>query len=280
MLTLGSASQTGYMNNAGAVTFCADPFLAAGTYSPITEYAGRAMTWSGTGTYNALGGTWKNTAKTFIVVGPTALAAGVVRGVSSGERVLVTDSFSGQRVGASFGTVNTGVTFSAACTPAAELASLTPTAGEALLSAWDFTANFTSGSSLLAFDVGRGVTDVNVWHCDGSTWTLLDPVDLIYSSGGIVSFTASVFGDYAIVGGHTLAGDANGDGKVSFADYLVLESNFGKSGTTWAQGDFNNDAKVSFADYVLLESNFDKSVPEPLTVALLLVGGLGIRRRG
>jgi hypothetical protein len=74
-------------------------------------------------------------------------------------------------------------------------------------------------------------------------------------------------------------GDANGDGKVSFADYLILERNFGKSGMTWAQADFNNDGKVSFADYLLLEANFGKSVPEPATLALLAMGGLAIIRR-
>jgi hypothetical protein len=60
-----------------------------------------------------------------------------------------------------------------------------------------------------------------------------------------------------------LPGDANGDGKVNFADYLVLESNFRKTGQTFAQGDFNGDANVSFADYLLLEANFGKSISLP-----------------
>jgi hypothetical protein len=45
-------------------------------------------------------------------------------------------------------------------------------------------------------------------------------------------------------------------------------------------GDFNNDGTVSFADYLLLEANFGKAtVPEPVSLCLLAVGGLLIGRR-
>ncbi len=54
----------------------------------------------------------------------------------------------------------------------------------------------------------------------------------------------------------SLPGDANGDGIVNFKDYIVLEGNFGKTGTTFAQGDFNGDGRVDFKDYIMLESNF------------------------
>jgi len=57
-----------------------------------------------------------------------------------------------------------------------------------------------------------------------------------------------------------IGGDANADGRVRFADYLVVEANFGKTTTLgWEAGDFNGDGKVSFADYLALEANFGKN---------------------
>ena len=74
-----------------------------------------------------------------------------------------------------------------------------------------------------------------------------------------------------------MPGDANSDDKVTFADYILLELNFGYSGS-WAQGDFNGDGIVNFKDYIILEANFGKSVPEPATASLLAASGLTILR--
>jgi hypothetical protein len=88
--------------------------------------------------------------------------------------------------------------------------------------------------------------------------------------------------------------DFNKDYKVSFADYLILEANFGESGMTNAQGDcapvywvdnypyLVGDGKVSFADYLELEREFGgtwQPIPEPATIGLLALGGLAILRR-
>ena len=62
-------------------------------------------------------------------------------------------------------------------------------------------------------------------------------------------------------------------------DYIFLELGFGASGT-WANGDFNGDGLVTFKDYVILEANFGKSsVPELATMGLLVLGGLALIRR-
>jgi hypothetical protein len=55
----------------------------------------------------------------------------------------------------------------------------------------------------------------------------------------------------------SLAGDADCDDDVDFADYQTLERNFG-TGTTWQQGDFDADGDVDFTDYQMLERNFGK----------------------
>ena len=54
----------------------------------------------------------------------------------------------------------------------------------------------------------------------------------------------------------TRRGDANLDGTVSFADFLLLASNFGKSDIGWAGGDFDGSRSVDFADFLALASSF------------------------
>ena len=52
-----------------------------------------------------------------------------------------------------------------------------------------------------------------------------------------------------------LEGDANLDGKVDFADFLSLSSNFGEPGTR-SDGDFTGDGYVGFQDFLKLTANF------------------------
>jgi hypothetical protein len=122
-----------------------------------------------------------------------------------------------------------------------------------------------------------GTVDHGLWVSTdaGTTWNpfsnipfqaptnvAFDPLDRtkIY----VTTFGGGVWKGYYLP---LLPGDANSDGKVSFADYLLLEGNFGRTGTTWAQGDFNADGKVSFADYLILESSFGQSVTSPAPVS-------------
>ena len=71
-----------------------------------------------------------------------------------------------------------------------------------------------------------------------------------------------------------LGGDADGNGKVEFADYVALELGFGYSGS-WADGDFNGDGKVNFKDYVVLEANFGRSSTAQAPAAAPLSALLG-----
>ena len=55
-----------------------------------------------------------------------------------------------------------------------------------------------------------------------------------------------------------LPGDANEDGTVNFDDYLLLEADFGWTGSV-IKTDFNCDGRVDFSDYLILEANFGTS---------------------
>lgn len=71
-----------------------------------------------------------------------------------------------------------------------------------------------------------------------------------------------------------LNGDADLNGAVEFADFLVLSSGFGQE-RDWSEGDFDADGTVAFADFLILSSNFGQStaelaaVPEPTSMLLL-----------
>ena len=53
-----------------------------------------------------------------------------------------------------------------------------------------------------------------------------------------------------------LPGDTNGDGSVSFGDFLVLSRNFGRTDAAFADGDFDGNRTVDFSDFLLLAQNF------------------------
>jgi streptogramin lyase len=65
---------------------------------------------------------------------------------------------------------------------------------------------------------------------------------------------------------NTIAGDANLDGKVNFADLLAVAQNFNHTLDThgnpidWADGDFNYDGNVNFSDLLLIAQNFNKQL--------------------
>lgn len=64
-----------------------------------------------------------------------------------------------------------------------------------------------------------------------------------------------------------LAGDANRDRSVNFADLVILAQNYGKSSQTFSHGDFNYDGTVGFADLALLAQRYNTSILQAEAVA-------------
>lgn len=54
-----------------------------------------------------------------------------------------------------------------------------------------------------------------------------------------------------------IVGDANGDGEVAFADFLMLSANYGKAvDAVWGDGDFDGNGSVDFTDFLLLSARY------------------------
>jgi len=203
LLTVGGGSGT--ITNNGTVRISAAPNTAAGTYQPIL-----AGSWTGNGTVQALGGAWNSANDTFTVQAPQAGTPGspVTINQRTTQSVTVNDTTTGWAVAASFGatTTDSSLTITATAVAGQALSSLqsllNTSVGAAVLNGWTFTpgAGYTQGEpAYLSLDVGPGfnVSELNVWHYDGSVWTAYTPTDLTYD-GTYANFTVTGFSGYAV----------------------------------------------------------------------------------
>jgi T5SS/PEP-CTERM-associated repeat protein len=200
----------GAISNGGTIRILAGAGVPANgaQYSPIA-----AGTWSGVGTYQAIGGTWNSTGHTFTASSVTAGTSGspVSLNLATVQRAIVDDNGPGGtnwEVGASFPAAGstTNMTFSATAMNSTILDVLRADlpANESVLSGWTFaTTNYTVSSTnpvYLSFNVGPGQPSdlLEVWHYDSSAWTEYPTTDLTYD-GTFASFTATGLSGYAMV---------------------------------------------------------------------------------
>lgn len=103
--------------------------------------------------------------------------------------------------------------------------------------------------------------------------------------------TASRRIEYFLEDYGTFPGDADGMDGVAFSDFLILNSNFGRSPAVYTDGDFDMDGQVGFSDFLVLSGNYGQggdftagataAVPEPSSLILfcLMMVTVGLRSR-
>jgi T5SS/PEP-CTERM-associated repeat protein len=209
--SLAVGAGTGSIANNGVVRIVA----GAGVAADGTEYAPIAAgTWAGTGTYQAVGGTWSSTTHKFTASSVASGKAGVglVVDLATVQRTLIDDDGLGGtnwQVGASFVKADStkSVTFTAAVMADTILGTLGDrlSAKETILSGWMFSAEgydvTASNPVYLSFkvDADQLQDGLEVWHYDSTDgWEKYDAFDLTYD-GNYASFTATSFSGYAMV---------------------------------------------------------------------------------
>ncbi len=196
----------GEIANDGTVRVLAGADATTGcVYSPIS-----AGTWSGSGVYQAVGGTWDDSTHQFTVSSVESGTSGTATtlDLASGQRVMITDAGTGWSVGVSFVATDESTTldFTATAVDGAARAVLQMllAADESILSGWTFELTgdgYTEGDpAYLSFDVGAGFSReaLNLWHYDETEgWTEYATSDLTYD-GQYASFTVTGFSGYAV----------------------------------------------------------------------------------
>jgi hypothetical protein len=169
------------------------------------------------------------------------------------------------------GTSNSPVTAQIASGAQSQFSGLTISPGSSLdITSGSLAINFAPGA-----DPSPAIRAYLASGYNGDTWTGAGIVSSVaaanpglyavgYADGNRDAGTPA--GSNQIIIETTLAGDANLDGTVNFADLLVVAQNFNHAFDThgnaidWADGDFNYDGNVNFADLLLIAQNFNKTL--------------------
>ena len=151
----------------------------------------------------------------------------------------------------------------------------------------------TDLSAALGNNTSLSVADGALWARAADDFSGNSVEALPLYSDTVVDYVGGEVGSpgyFAVVENVPLAGDFNGDGEVDIADYVVWRNNLGSTDESVINNAGVVDGVVDASDYYEWKSNFGATaaleslgataVPEPTSVALVLlgVGLLGMRR--
>ncbi len=145
--------------------------------------------------------------------------------------------------------------------------------------------------TVTAMDLGKALDNYNLNNADGDCWGadyMNEDIGEDYHpyvhvgshfvsvSGIFEQYTKDQWDYYQLVTTSTedlevLAGDANIDGSVDVGDLGILAGSYGQSGKTWTEGDFTGEGDVNVGDLGILAAHYGEHLPEPTSIALLLV---------
>ncbi|MGD0384421.1 MAG: PEP-CTERM sorting domain-containing protein [Thermoguttaceae bacterium] len=213
---------TGTITNNGTILIFAGAKISAGdTYSPI--YAGN---WIGSGTYEAIGGTWDASNHQFTVSNVQEGTAGTTVSIdpATTQRMHVSDSGTHQSAGLSFlsASVSKQINVVAAPMSGTSLTTLQGSlgSGESVLSAWNFSVTgngYTTGdTAFLSLQTAnqnalkRYFQVQHVWQYDSQNssnpWSITEPPEMpssnfgIFGPGDYIDFSVTHFSGYAVTG--------------------------------------------------------------------------------
>ncbi len=153
---------------------------------------------------------------------------------------------------------------------------------------WPFTTNVGGGLTEYEVIAGEETFTVEIDQNNrGHDWVPLG--DIVYEEGLIEVFQIASEESFVsmraagvmfelqpeVAACEPNMGDFDGNGRVEFADFLILSTNFGNAGEV-PEGDTDCNGQIEFADFLVLSANFGAdtnavAVPEPETATVLMV---------